>query len=123
MEDAKGFARSVLGLGPEAGRAEVRARYRELAGSLRRAVAWLRQARGVVPESLVEEVEGHLRRVDGAFRILTEKASRVPRDEPALTSGPVHWTACPSCGEAVAWQGPQARNRICSKCRTSHVAW
>jgi len=122
MHEAKQYARTVLGLGPEAGRGEIGARYRDLSGSLRSAIAWLRQANGVVPDSLVEEVEGHLRRVESAFRILTERPGRKARDEPAA-DGPIHWSACPSCGGVVAWQGRQARNRLCSSCRTSHVAW
>lgn len=123
MHEAKQFARTVLGLGPEAGRAEVTLRYRDLSGSLRSAIAWLRQAQGVVPDALVAEVEGHLRRVESAFRILTERPGRKARGEEGATDSHMHWSACPSCGGVIAWQGPQARNRLCSSCRTSHVAW
>ena len=121
MREVERFARTVLGVPPHAGRAETSERYREVAGSLRHAIGWLQRAGDAVPERLVAEVEDQLRRVEAAYHLLSDRGNRrMPTDEHAS----VHWSVCPSCMTAVPWpEGHGPRNRLCSSCRTSHVAW
>jgi hypothetical protein len=119
MREVERFARTVLGVSPNAGRAEARERYQEVAGSLRQAICCLRRAGDAVPERLVEEVEDRLRRVEAAHQLLADRGSR--RAPPGGWS--IRWSVCPACLSAVPWQGPRHRNRLCTSCRTSHLSW
>lgn len=120
MREVERFARTVLGVPPHAGKAEMTERYREVAGNLRHAIGYLQRAGDAVPERLVGEVEDQLRRLEAAYHLLADRGGR---PTPTGNDVSIRWSVCPSCLTAVPWLGHDTRNRLCSSCRTSHVAW